>query len=72
MTPVFVNGQKHRSSHDAAITTGGTDAGIRKAISCGLKYRGFHVSHELPEENVPLPMKHYPGLSLIPHPQVTP
>jgi len=72
MTPVYVNGQKHNNSRDAAITTGGTEAGIRKAISSGLDYRGFHVSHELPEEVAPPPKKRYPGLSLIPHPQVTP
>jgi hypothetical protein len=69
--PVWVNGIKHRSVSDAIVTTKGTEVGMRKALSLGLKFMGFEVSREPPEETPEKP-KHYPGLSLIRHPQVTP
>lgn len=69
--PVYVNGEKHRSTHDAVATTGGSVCGMRKALSLGLKFRGFTVSREPPTQEVIVP-KHYPGLALLRHPQVTP
>lgn len=69
--PVYVNGQKHRSIADAIVTTGGTYNGMKKALSLGLRYKGYHVSHTPLEEELE-PMKHAPGMLLLPHLRVTP
>jgi hypothetical protein len=50
-SPCWVNGVKHRDIKDAAITCGGTAAGVRQAIYIGLAYKGFRVSRE-PDEPV--------------------
>ena len=73
MRVVYVNGVKHRNMMDAALTTNGTYAGLRKALDCGLFYKGFVVSYDPPppvtvEKKVP-----YPGaMPLLRNPQVTP
>ena len=65
--PCWVNGVKHRDTRDAAITCGGTAAGVRQAIYNGLTYRGFRVSRE-PDEPV---RAHYDqnGGPLLRHPR---
>ena len=70
MKPVYVNGVLHKSIHDAVITTGGTEVGFRKSLSCGLPYYGYQISRDPPDpEDKP---KRKPGSALIHNPKVTP
>jgi hypothetical protein len=71
MKAVYVNGHKHKNVSDALLTTGGYRTGMLKAIDCGLRYKGYVVSYE-PLEEEEMVQRHYPGLSLIRHPQTTP
>ena len=71
MKAVYVNGIRFRSVRDAALHLGGFVNGLRKALDCGLPYRGATVSHDPPvPEKQP---EHWPGAtSLLRNPQVTP
>ena len=71
MKPCFVNGERHLSLGDALKTTGGTYVGLKKAINCGLKYRGFRVSYDpdVPKWTVPDRLK---GQPLLKDPKVSP
>ena len=70
---VYVNGVKHKNMLDAALTMDGTYAGLRKALDCGLLYKGFIVSYEPPPPMTVEKEVHYPGaMPLLRNPQVTP
>jgi hypothetical protein len=71
MKAVYVDGMRFRSVKDAALFLDGQVNGLRKAIDCGLPYRGATVSHDPPvPENPP---EHWPGAtSLLRNPKVCP